>query len=51
MKVYNSRLYFRADDGTIGRELWTTDGDSVWLVKDIYADRAFSGNPSGLTLI
>ena len=33
------RLFFVADDGETGRELWTTDGTSegTQLVKDIYA--------------
>lgn len=38
---YNGKLYFAADDGTNGRELWVTDGTSngTQMLKDI--------NPNG----
>jgi ELWxxDGT repeat protein len=29
------RLYFRADDGASGEELWASDGTTAWRVKDI----------------
>ncbi len=40
-------LFFAADDGTIGNELWKTDGTSAntTLVKDIYPN-AGNANPS-----
>ncbi|SHK44196.1 ELWxxDGT repeat protein [Epilithonimonas mollis] len=31
----NSKIYFAADDGVHGRELWVTDGTETKLVKDI----------------
>jgi ELWxxDGT repeat protein len=30
-----SRVFFSADDGSSGRELWVSDGISTWRVKDI----------------
>lgn len=32
----DSKIYFVADDGVHGRELWMTDGTETKLVKDIY---------------
>lgn len=32
-----SRLYFVADDGSTGKELWTTDGTSATKVVDLFA--------------
>ena len=34
--VFNETLYFTANDGVTGKELWATDGSAAWLVKDIY---------------
>lgn len=33
---YNSKIFFTADDGAHGRELWVTDGTETKLLKDIY---------------
>lgn len=33
--AYNSVLYFQADNGTSGPELWKTDGTTTTLIKDI----------------
>ena len=49
----NDKLYFTADDGESGRELYVTDGttEGTQLVKDIFpgsevlSTRDFSGNP------
>jgi ELWxxDGT repeat protein len=46
----NGVLYFQANDGTHGRELWMSDGSvaGTSLVKDI-APGAIHSNPSNLT--
>jgi len=33
--VFNNRLYFNADDGVHGRELWVYDGNKISLVADL----------------
>ncbi|MGH7201479.1 MAG: ELWxxDGT repeat protein, partial [Planctomycetaceae bacterium] len=46
----NGTVFFTAEDGTTGRELWKTDGTAAGtvLVKDINPG-SFSSNPSQLT--
>ncbi len=41
-------LYFSADDGTSGRELWATDGTSVFPIADV-APGAAGSNPEHIT--
>jgi large repetitive protein len=47
--VMNNLLYFAANDGTSGRELWQFDGESCSRVHDI-SPGAGSSNPEYLTL-
>jgi trimeric autotransporter adhesin len=47
LTVFNSLIYFFADDGTNGRELWKTDGTDIGttLVEDVNVGSG-SSNPS-----
>jgi ELWxxDGT repeat protein len=49
--IFNDRLFFSANDGTTGRELWSTDGTTAGtqLFKDIIPGFNRS-NPTGLTV-
>ena len=44
-------LYFRADDGTTGTELWRTNGSTTALVQDINTNGTDSSSPSGFTVL
>ena len=48
LTAYKGRLYFTADDGVHGNELWTSDGSAAGthLVKDINPGSAGSSSPS-----
>jgi len=48
--VFNNALYFQADDGTSGNELWRVDGSgTAALVRDIFPGIG-SSNPEGFTV-
>lgn len=49
--VFNGELYFTADDGTHGRELFKTDGSTITLVKDIKIGTGSSTNFSNNSLV
>ena len=50
--VFNGALYFHANDGVNGAELWKTDGSAAGtvLVKDINPAAGVSSNPTDFTV-
>jgi ELWxxDGT repeat protein len=53
LTVFDNALYFNADDGVHGRELWKYNGTTASLVADIFPGKDLSGrgsssSPSGL---
>jgi ELWxxDGT repeat protein len=46
LTLYNNKLYFCANDGVNGQELWVTDGSTpgTQMIKDITPGSASSGN-------
>ena len=49
--VYNNELYFVADDGSHGTELWKTNGADTSMVADLNGASAFADRaPQNLTL-
>lgn len=47
LTLYNGKLYFSATDGTNGKEVWTYDGTSAVMLKDINTTPAAGGTPKG----
>ena len=43
-QLYDGHLYFQADDGTSGTELWVYDGTSATMAANI-ADGSFASSP------
>jgi ELWxxDGT repeat protein len=35
LTVFNGLLYFSANDGVHGRELWASNGETAWMIEDI----------------
>jgi len=50
LKVYNDQLFFSATDGTNGVELWSYDGTTAAMVKDLDG-AATDGDPQALTIV
>jgi ELWxxDGT repeat protein len=48
-KVFNGLLYFSADDGAHGRELWAYDGLDAFMVADLMPGQ-YGSDPNELTL-
>lgn len=51
LTVHDGKLFFFADDGVHGRELWVCEGDSCRMVADIWSSDEFGSNPSGLAVV
>ncbi|QLQ10216.1 MAG: hypothetical protein HZY75_07250 [Nocardioidaceae bacterium] len=53
LAAMGDRLFFAADDGVHGHELWTSDGtaEGTVMVKDIHPDGSDSSSPKGLTAV
>ena len=47
------RLFFVADDGDHGKEIWSSDGtpEGTALLKDIFPEPNYSSNPRDLTIV
>jgi len=41
--VHNGLMVFAADDGVHGRELWATDGETAWMMLDLFPGPYGSG--------
>lgn len=50
LEVFNNQLYFGADDGVNGRELWRTDGTAVTLFSNIRTG-ADSSDPADFEVV
>lgn len=48
--AYKDHLYFTADDGLHGIELWRTDGSSTTLVQDLYPG-SLSSQPADIRVV
>lgn len=53
LTVYNGELYFAANDGVVGIELWKSDGTDAGttLVDDIWPSGTASSNPTSLVVL
>ncbi|MDP6523865.1 MAG: hypothetical protein QGH15_06560 [Kiritimatiellia bacterium] len=51
LTVHDGKLFFTADDGVHGRELWAYDGISCYMVTDIRSSDQYGSNPSGLAIV
>jgi ELWxxDGT repeat protein len=51
LTVYDGLLYFIANDGAHGEELWACDGTSCHMVADIRSMDSYGSNASGLDVV
>jgi ELWxxDGT repeat protein len=51
LTVFNNELYFQADDGSSGQELWKYDGTGVSMLLDISPGSADGVPDDGMVIV